>query len=40
MASFAYNAATRDEKFPREEPSPPTDGVGYDDEWNCAHEDE
>lgn len=38
MAAFAYNAAMRDEKFPRKAPSPPrVRGVGYDEEWECGH---
>lgn len=38
MAAFAYNAAMRDEKFPRKEPSAPrARGVGYDEEWECSH---
>lgn len=37
MAAFAYNAAMRDSKFPRKEPSPRTRGVGYDEEWECGH---
>jgi Zn-dependent M28 family amino/carboxypeptidase len=38
MAAFAYNAAMRNEKFPRKEPSPRTRGVGYDEEWGCGHD--
>lgn len=38
MAAFAYNAAMRDERFPRKEPSPRTRGVGYDEEWECGHQ--
>lgn len=37
MAAFAYNAAMRDEKFPRKEPSPRVRGIGYDEEWDCGH---
>ncbi|HAP34690.1 MAG TPA: peptidase M28, partial [Bacteroidetes bacterium] len=37
MAAFAYNAAMRDEKFPRKEPSGRARGVGYDEEWDCGH---
>lgn len=40
MAAFAYNAAMRDEKFQRKEPSPPARGVGYDNEWDCGHNHE
>jgi hypothetical protein len=38
MAAFAYNAAMRDEKLPRKEPSPPVRGMGYDEEWECGHD--
>jgi carboxypeptidase Q len=38
MAAFAYNAAMREEKFPRKEPSARARGVGYDEEWGCGHE--
>jgi carboxypeptidase Q len=37
MAAFAYNAAMRDEKFPRKVPSVRTRGIGYNDEWECGH---
>ena len=38
MASFAYNAAMRDEKLPRKAPAPQVAGVGYDEEWGCGQD--
>jgi len=40
MASFAYDAAMRNEKLPRKESSSNQEGVGYDETWECVHEDE
>lgn len=38
MAVFAYNTAMLDEKLPRKVPSPPTRGMGYDEEWGCGYD--